>query len=114
MIELSDATKNQFIAPWRVVPLGGIDNPLRQGEEEDFAFDVVDAKGQVVCESDDRSTANNIARLPELYDALMAATKRCCSSADDRCPKQGAMWTCCRKCTVLPWLELLQKVRNCE
>ena len=102
MIELSDATKEQFNAPWYV--FSSPDDEITVIENE---------SGHVLAELDDVKTANRLARLPELYEALMEATKRCCSSADDKCPKQGAiLWTHCRKCNILPWLELLRKVRD--
>ena len=59
---------------------------------------------------------SKIARLfmaaPTLYDALCTATKSMCSSADFRCPKQGAAWSCCKDCKVLPLIELLRKIKD--
>ena len=102
---MTDETKKHFFAPWKA-------EEYKHGKG---AFVVRNNEGYLVAENMSKQDANRFARLPELYDALMQAAKRCCSSADDKCPKQGAvMWAHCRKCTVLPWLELLRKVRDGE
>lgn len=97
-------TKKLFDAPWKA-------EEYKHGKG---AFVVRNNGGYLVAENMSQQDANRFAHLPELYDALMETTKRCCSSADDKCPRQGAMWTHCRKCNILPWLELLRKVRDGE
>ena len=102
---MTDSTKQLFNAPWQM---------QYDGEGEDLW--ITDSNGETIVDFPDRpglhEQAKRIERLPELYEALMMAVKRCCSSADFGCPKQGVMWTRCKKCSVLPWIELLQKVKE--
>lgn len=62
----------KFETPWRVVGLGGTDHDLKQGEEEDFVFDVVDRDGSIICETDDKEVAEALAELPYLFYRLKA------------------------------------------
>ena len=62
----------KFETPWRVVGLGGTDHDLKQGEEEDFVFDVVDRDGSIICETDDKEVAEAIVELPNLFYRLKA------------------------------------------
>ena len=62
----------KFETPWKVVGLGGTDHDLKQGEEEDFVFDVVDRDGSIICETDDKEVAEALAELPYLFYRLKA------------------------------------------
>ena len=62
----------KFETPWRVVGLGGTGHDLKQGEEEDFVFDVVDRDGSTICETDDKEVAKAIKELPNMFYRLQA------------------------------------------
>lgn len=97
---MTDETKKLFDAPWRATDLDYVE----------------DANGFYVCECGTHLTASNIARLPELYDALReAAGGKCWSCAgvnvdtvlDNGCPKEAD-----DDCFVAKWIEVLRKVRD--
>lgn len=60
----------------------------------------------------DQKTAIRFVRLPELYDALMDAAKTYCKGADFSCLKEHCAYARRQKCHALPWIELMQKVRD--
>ena len=68
---MSTGAITKFNTPWRVIDLGGTDHGCRQGEEQDFAFDVVDADGNLICETDNKEMADKLAHFPELCEALL-------------------------------------------
>ena len=117
---MTDATKKLFDAPWEI-------RPCNVGYDVVSAYNSIAEDRIFVAHADSKSTANRIARLPELYDALAEATRDYCSDCVEReiryknipsdydvvisgCPscKDGD------KCPPLTWLELLRKVRNGE
>lgn len=67
MIEL---VITKFNTPWRVIGLGGTDHGCHPGEGQDFAFDVVDADGNLICETGDREVAEAIVELPNMFYRL--------------------------------------------
>jgi hypothetical protein len=105
---MTDETKELFDAPWEA---------SYDGEAE--MLEVYDADHDRVCIIDDFADAKHakrLARLPELYDALMeAAGGKCWSCAganvsailNDGCPKGND-----ETCYVAKWIELLRKVRD--
>lgn len=111
---MTDETKKLFDAPWQATNLDYVE----------------DANGFCVCECGTHLTASNIARLPELYDALAEATRRYCGicynlSGQDEPKIEDLIKNGCPKthyknrayvvsCVALDWLELLRKVRNGE
>lgn len=97
---MTEETKKLFDAPWRATNLDYVE----------------DANGYYVCECGTHLTASNIARLPELYDALHeAADGKCWSCAGvnvdsvfgNGCPKGND-----ETCYVAKWIDLLRKVRD--
>lgn len=60
----------KFDTPWRVVRLGGTDHIPEH--DVDFVFDVVDAKGSIICETADEEVAKAITELPNLFHRLKA------------------------------------------
>ena len=60
----------KFDTPWKVVPLGGTDHIPEH--DVDFAFEVVDALGHVICETDDEEVAEAITELPNFFYRLKA------------------------------------------
>ena len=100
---MTDETKQLFDAPWHV---------------ENFTFVVSNTDGKdSISVSSDKKTAHRLARLPELYDALMELVKKYCRLADLDCPnKNKCLLDEDHKdmCEVMPYLELLRKVRDGE
>ena len=118
---MTDETKKLFDAPWKAV----------EDKDSDFAFmhhvDVCtnNGAGHVIacdCIGDD---GNRLARLPELYDALMEAVRDACEDCVTEAELRTGMIfdtveygciyperDCCPKCRS--WLELLRKVRDGE
>ena len=65
----------QLKGPWRVIVLGSTDHGCAHGENQDFAFDVVDAEGNLICETDNKKMAEVITRLPSMLRALMRMSR---------------------------------------
>lgn len=102
---MTDETKKIFDAPWKATQIKRIEWGVR-----------IKDGGLLLCSFCEEENANRIARLPELYDALMvAAAGECWSCAgentetmlDHPCPKGHD-----EDCYVAKWRELLQKVRD--
>lgn len=93
---MTEETKKLFDAPW-------------EATDADF---VVDNDGYWICSCESPETANRLARLPELYDALMEAAVNYCPDAffaNDECRLCPD-----KKCIGRKWIELLRKVRDGE
>ena len=94
---MTDETKKLFDAPWRI--------------HKTYPNFVMNSNNLIVAECRQK-TANRIARLPELYDALMYLVVNYCHEAflscDEcrLCPDQN--------CKGRKWVELLRKVRDGE
>lgn len=102
---MTDETKQLFDAPWIRCRI----------EIEGKMQPCVSARtNHTVAISFDEKDANRLARLPELYDALMEAAKSYCQAADFDCPKKYCAWASSRKCKALKWLDLMKKVRDGE
>ena len=97
---MTDETKKLFDAPWHV-------------ENLTFVVSNTDGKDSISVSSD-MKTANRLARLPELYDALFDAANRLCGEPKIR--GEYACKSCVVKdsCQVRKWYELLEKVRDGE
>lgn len=109
---MTESTKNLFDAPWYV--FSSPDDEITVIENE---------SGRVLAELDDAKTANRLARLPELYDALMETVYYKCFECmgglrhnidmtreelvKNGCPKQNKS----NVCIYVKHIELLQKVR---
>lgn len=94
---MTEETAQLFNVPWHATDLDHVE----------------DSEDCYICECDTHKTANRLARLPEMYDALVYFVHRSCSSAKiDRCPNQGAGWIGCRDCSLMPYIELLRKVKD--
>lgn len=96
------ATKKLFDAPWAIE------------EEAPLAwYCVIDSKDSVVANDvRDQKTVNRLARLPELYDALMYFVVNDCPHAfisNDECRLCPD-----KKCKTRKAVELLRKVRDGE
>lgn len=110
---MTDSTKNLFDAPWYV--FSSTDDEITVIENE---------SGRVLAELDDVKTANRLARLPELYDALANAVRDTCQDCVDQVydhptgydpVEYGCLFkdkNCCEMCRS--WIELLRKVRDGE
>lgn len=107
---MTNETKKLFDAPWEILPCN-------------VGYDVVSAYNSIaedrifVAHADSKSTANRLARLPELYDALMEAMQYHCSSCVgfdvSDIPISNILKNCQRvDCCAHRWLKLLQKVRD--
>lgn len=114
---MTDETKKLFDAPWkRANNLSRNGSGKVRGRSQSR---IVDASGRPVAYAyptgKQKITANRLARLPELYDALVdAALGRCwaCSRngsdiLESGCPKKNDV-----TCYVSKWLDLLKKVRD--
>ncbi len=102
---MTDSTKNLFDAPWYV--FSSPDDEITVIENE---------SGRILAELDDVKTANRLANLPELYDALVCASfeycKRCTKSFSS--PDSFLSAGCAGKdgfCPAVFWWETLRKVR---
>ena len=104
---MTDETRDLFEAPWYV--FSSPDDEITVIENE---------SGRVLAELDDVKTANRLARLPELYDALMQAARVYCPYAsfdcrsEEECPHIQIRTGICKRCVALGWLDLLRKVRD--
>ena len=105
---MTDETKQLFDAPWT----GG----MRKDRMAEECVVVSDHNFTIAAQVYTKEDANRLARLPELYDALvdLLIHKGCSSAKIDGCPLQGPAWVKCRKCELLPYIELLRKVRDGE
>ena len=93
---MTEETKKLFDAPWSAYPLD----------------DVGDANGNFVCACETPEMAHRLARLPELYDALMHFVVNDCPHAfisNDEC-----LLCPDKKCKTREAVELLRKVRDGE
>ena len=110
---MTDETKKLFDAPWKSYPLD----------------DVGDASGSFICSCETSETARRIARLPELYDALLTQTYSSCKVCNyNRCGSYNfiekdelisGMCPCKdtlhgKNCFEGKVLDLLRKVRDVE
>lgn len=111
---MTESTKNQFDAPWYVFSSPDAEITVIENES-----------GRVLAELDDAKTANRLAHLPELYDALEQATNEFCEGClvkhgylDEEHSYYDLISNGCvlnaKGCKAFPWLKLLQKVRNGE
>ena len=107
---MTDETKKLFNAPWSV--------DEKPSETFGEVFDVMDEELYLhYARCYDKKTANRLARLPELYDALMEAAKLICGEISFEVPVEDACKHCLlenRDCKPSKWRELLQKVRCME
>ena len=102
---MKDETKELFDAPWVA----------------DACCEIHDKNESLVCICcpGEPHIANRLARLPELYDALVEAMQYHCSSCVgfdvSDIPISNILKNCQRvDCCAHRWLKLLQKVRNGE
>ena len=109
---MTDETKKLFDAPWKVDKVDFKSDIFGVGSTILRIFDKTEEL--ITAHIPDEKTANRIARLPELYDALMDAAKSYCQAADFDCPKKYCAWCSAGKCKALKWLDLLRKVRDGE
>ena len=99
---MTDETKQLFDAPWTIL-----------SDTDSLTFEIRNKVGESICDNilmfDD---AKRLARLPELYDALMDAANRLCGEPKIR--GEYACKSCVVKdsCQVRKWYELLEKVRD--
>ena len=99
---MTEETAKIFNAPWEA-------EEYKHGKG---AFVVRNNGGYLVAENMSEQDAARLARLPELYDALMDAAVQFCPDAflaNDECrlcPKE--------QCKGREWIELLRKVREGE
>ena len=114
---MTDETKQLFNAPWT----GG---ERRDKLSDDFV--VIDDKcATITSHIITKETANRLARLPELYDALAEAIRDACEDCVTEAELRTGMIfdpveygcvyperDCCPKCRG--WIELLRKVRDGE
>ena len=112
---MTEDTKKIFNAPWNV--FSSPDDEITVIENE---------SGRVLAELDDVETANCLARLPELYDALVEAVYDACQDClvERSCVdgkegydliENGCVYPerdCCEQCRR--WIELIRKVRDGE
>ena len=104
---MTDETKKLFDAPWRAL----------QTTARSWA--VYNSDSSRIIDYLPKQDANRLARLPELYDALMEAMQYHCSSCVgfdvSDIPIADILKNCQRvDCCSHGWLELLQKVRDGE
>ena len=112
---MTDSIKKLFDAPWTI-----------EEEAPSAWYCVIDSKDSVVADVRDKKTVNRLARLPELYDALVETVYYKCFECmgglrhnidltreelvKDGCPKQNKS----NVCIYVKHLELLRKVRDVE
>lgn len=127
---MKKSTEQLFDAPWKRAQ-----NLSRNGSGATRGFSpsrIVDASNNNVAyayptlpKGKQKITANRLARLPELYDALAEAVEEACQDCVDETlqrtgmlfepVKDGCVYPerdCCPKCRS--WIDLLRKVRNGE
>ena len=113
---MTDETKKLFDAPW----------------EADVCCEIHDKNESLICICcpGEPHIANRLARLPELYDALVEAARHCCNlchtlSGQDEPKIEDLLKNGCPKaqyknrahvvsCVAMEWLDLLKKVRDGE
>jgi len=94
---MTDEQLKQLKAPWHVIGLGGTTHGIPFEDDKDFAFDVVDAEGNLVCETDSKERAEQLAHFPELCEALHdIATEMIGRFWDEYRDKPGDECTQCR------------------
>ena len=107
-MRMTESTKQLFDAPW------GVNN-------QRYPFDVTESDGFWVCECSALETANRLARLPELYEALCEAVEETCGtcammmvdSASYDFVKNGCpFFEDHDDCFPKKWLDLLKKVKE--
>lgn len=110
-------TEKLFDAPWTVK------HHVHACWEVDFEISTVDRMRVAVSPTEE--TANRLARLPELYDALEQAANEFCEGClvkhgylDEEHSYYDLISNGCvlnaKGCKAFPWLKLLQKVRDGE
>lgn len=103
---MTNETKKLFNAPWAI-----------EEEAPLVWYCVIDSKDSVVANDvRDQKTVNRLARLPELYDALLQATEDACRTCNHE-KAEGILDRPCNdlhsnECYVAQWRELLRKVRD--
>ena len=113
---MTDETKKLFGAPWTV--------DENQSETFGEIFDVMDEELYLhYARCYDEKTANRLARLPELYDALAEAAENYCGichnlSGQEEPKIEDLIKTGCPKkrtlCKAIKWLDLLKRVMDGE
>ena len=71
---------------------------------------IYDSKNQPVCLTRNKEMSNRLARLPELYDALMYAVKDKCSNCGFSVATNPVDF--CKDCKYKEFFELLEDVRK--
>lgn len=106
---MTDETKRIFSSPWVVK------HYVHARWEVDFEVSTTD--GMLVAVSPTEKQANRLARLPELYDALVHAVRmlkdECSANISHDCEKDGCPYAIV-PCPIMEWRELLKKVRDGE
>lgn len=114
---MTNETKKLFDAPWEI-------RPCNVGYDVVSAYNSIAEDRIFVAHADSKSTANRLARLPELYDALVEAVSVLCETCSmtgvyhvhadyimqNGCPRKNKD----DKCRSEKWMELLKKVRDGE
>ena len=101
---MTEETAKIFNAPWEA-------EEYKHGKG---AFVVRNKGGYLVAENMSEQDAQRLARLPELYDALMESAKHLCK--DIRNNREPDCENCFfgKLCSVRSWIDLLRKVRDGE
>lgn len=104
---MNDETKKLFDAPWAIY-----------GEPDDYSFVLQDASEDEIATIFTTDNAKRIARLPELYEALMEAARyRCWHCRHEDFPDFACIEDFEKNCKTVScgcrdWWELLRKVRD--
>ena len=106
---MNKPTKELFDAPWKL-------------NDEDHApfLDIIDAHDWPIAQDLCTDYAKWLVRVPDLYDALLEAVWSRCYNCFKHLPltTETILEHGCLKerdnCECIPWIELLQKIRNGE